>query len=78
MPGSRITQMGGTGELSDQLTASNYDGISDYPTSCAGGPLAVMQRGLISPANTAIINPSPTTAMPSAMTAPSSTSSGME
>ena len=72
--------MGGTGELSNPLTANTQDGVTVDATSCAGGPLAVLQRSQTapSPANPAIVNPNPTTAMPSAMTAPSSASSGME
>lgn len=82
MPGSRITGMGGSGELPDPLTAANEDGASVNATSCAGGPLAMIQRTLISPTNSAIVSTPGTTSMPLTMAPGSSGSlsslSGME
>ncbi len=82
MPGSRITGMGGTGELPDPLTAANEDGASVNATNCAGGPLAMIQRTLTRPTTSTTIGTAGITSTPSAMTPGSSgslsLSSGME
>jgi hypothetical protein len=67
IPGSRITGMGGTGEIPDSPATANDDGISDYPTGCGGGPLGAMQRNLMT---------STTVPVPSAMNPMASMSSG--
>jgi hypothetical protein len=77
IPGSRITGMGGTGEIPDSLAATSDAGISDYPTGCGGGPLGVMQRNLMT--STTMLVPSATNPMASMSSgATLSSSSGME
>jgi hypothetical protein len=76
IPGSRIIDMGGNGEIPDPLNTTGNDGISDYVTSCPGGPLGAMQLNLMRSSTTPMT--STTTPMASMSLGTNLSSSGME